>query len=269
VRQVRRWWPERPLVLVGDATYSALELLYTCQALLRSVLVITRLRLDAALYNPAPKKRKLGRPRLKGKRLPTLAQRLADPRTKWRKARLQWYGQANRPIEYATGKAVWYHSGKPPVHIRWVLLRDPEGVFESQALLSTDVEQSALEIVRLFMRRWPMEVTFQEVRAHLGLDGQRQWNDRAIARTTPSLLGLFSLITLAAHRIQANSGSARQLLRTAWYKKELPTFSDALAWVRNRLWREGNFWTSIQELHSMKIKPSLFQQMEDLICRAA
>lgn len=269
VRQVRRWWPERPLVLVGDATYAALELLYTCQALVKLVTVITRLRLDAALYAPAPKKRKLGRPRLKGKRLPTLARRLTDSRTKWRKVRVHWYGQPNRRIEYATGKAVWYHSGKPPVHIRWVLIRDPEGVFEPQALLSTDVEQRALEIVRLFMRRWPMEVTFQEVRTHLGMDGQRQWNERAIARTTPSLLGLFSIVTLVADRIQRRQKTTRPLLWAAWYKKELPTFSDALGWVRCQLWRDENFWTSIQRSYDTKITAPIFRHMEDLICTAA
>ena len=270
VRQVRRWWPERPLVLVGDATYAALELLYTCQALLKSVIVITRLRLDAALYAPAPKQKgKVGRPRLKGKRLPTLAQRLTDPRTKWRKVRVPWYGQPNRRLEYATGKAVWYHSGKPPVHIRWVLIRDPEGVFEPQALLSTDVEQNALEIVRLFMRRWPMEVTFQEVRTHLGLDGQRQWNERAIARTTPSLLGLFSIVTLVADRIRGQQKIIRPLLWAAWYKKELPTFSDALGWVRRCLWRDEDFWTSIQKTHDTKITAPTFRHLEELICTAA
>lgn len=269
VRQVRRWWPERQLVLVGDATYAALELLHACQTLPQPVTLISRLRLDAALYTPAPQQRKRGRPRLKGKRLPTLAQRLHNPRTKWHQVRLDWYGQPKRRIDFATGTAVWYHSGKPPVRLRWVLIRDPEGAFQPQALLCTDEGLNGLEILRLFMRRWSMEVTFQEVRAHLGMDGQRQWNERAIARTTPCLLGLFSLVTLAAHRIQANRKSARQLLWTAWYKKDHPSFSDALAWVRHRLWREEDFWTSIHELHHTKIITPVFQHVSDLICRAA
>lgn len=269
VRQVRRWWPKRELVLVGDAIYAALELLHACQTLLRPVTLITRLRLDAALYTPAPKERKLGRPRLKGKRLPTLAQKLRHPRTKWQKVRIDWYGQPNRRIQFTTGKAVWYHSGKPPVSIRWVLVRDPEGVFKPQALLSTNHHLGGLEILHLFMRRWSMEVTFQEVRTHLGMDGQRQWNDRAIARTTPCLLGLFSLVTLAAHQIQAHQTSVRQILWTAWYKKEHPTFSDALAWVRNGLWRQESFWTSVHDSHDTKIIAPVFKHMTDLICRAA
>lgn len=269
VGQVRRWWPERELVLVGDAIYAALELLHACRTLLRPVTLITRLRLDAALYTPAPKKRKRGRPRLKGKRLPTLAEKLVDRRTKWHKVHLDWYGQAKRRIDFATGTAVWYHSGKPPVPIRWVLIRDPDGVFKPQALLCTNDQLSGLEILRLFMRRWSMEVTFQEVRAHLGLDGQRQWNEQAIARTTPCLLGLFSVVTLVANQIQASGPSARQLLWTAWYKKEYPTFSDALGWVRSRLWRDANFWTSIHELHNTKIITPIFKHMTELICKAA
>jgi hypothetical protein len=270
VRQLRRWCPKRDLVLAGDNIYAALELLHTSQTLPEPVTVITRLRLDAALYTPAPKKgKKKGRPRVKGQRLPTLAQRRVDPKTEWHQVRLDWYGQPKRRIEFATGTAMWYHSGKPPVPIRWVLIRDPEGVFKPQALLSTNDQLSALEIVRLFMRRWPMEVTFQEVRAHLGMDGQRQWNERAIARTTPCLLGLFSLVTLMAHQIQAKTPSARQLLWTAWYKKEHPTFSDALGWVRHRLWRDENFWTSIHESHGIKITTPVFKHLEELICRAA
>ncbi len=269
IEQVRRWWPERKLVFVGDATYSALELLHACQKLVRPVTLITRLRLDAALYTPAPKTQTLGRPRLKGKRLPTLAAKLKNPRTRWKKVRLDWYGQKQRRIEFGTGKAVWYHGGKPPVPIRWVLVRDPEGVFKPQALLSTDNKTTALEILRFFMRRWSMEVTFQETRAHLGLDGQRQWNERAIARTTPCLLGLFSLVTVMAHELQRKSADVREILWTAWYRKEHPTFSDALAWVRHRLWREEGFWMSLRDSHATKIVAPMFKHITELICRAA
>lgn len=268
IGQLRRWWPDRDLIVLGDSTYSALELLHSCQKKLRPVTFITRLRLDAALYAPAPRKRRMGRPPLKGKRLPTLAAKLQNRRTKWQRMHLEWYGQKHRWIEFCTGKAVWYHSGKPPVTIRWVLVRDSEGDFKPQAFLSTKDKLSAGQIVRYFMRRWPMEVTFQEVRTHLGMDGQRQWNDKAIARTTPCLLGLFSLVTLMANQIHANTSQAREILWTAWYKKEDPTFSDALAWVRNRLWREESFWTSVHASHNTKTIAPIFKHMTNIICRA-
>ena len=100
----------------------------------------------------------------------------------------------------ATQTAVWYHAGKPVVPIRWVLIRDPQGKFETQALLSTDLMLAALEIVADFVQRWQVEVTFAVARAHLGMETQRQWNDQAIARTTPVLLALYSVVTLMAQQ---------------------------------------------------------------------
>jgi hypothetical protein len=114
------------------------------------------------------------------------------------------------------------------------LVRDPLGKFEHQALLSTKQEYSPKQLLEGFVRRWQMEVTFEEARAHLGVETQRQWSDLAIARTTPILLGLFSLVTILAHHLQANfSWKIRQ---TIWYSKPLPTFSDALALVRRFFW---------------------------------
>ena len=115
-----------------------------------------------------------------------------------------------------------------------MLIRDPKGRFEPQALLSTDAALAATQIVGAFVRRWAVEVTFQEAHAHLGIEGQRQWNDLAIARSTPLRLALFSLVTLLVHRQPDWQASVRQ---AAWYKKALPTFSDALAQVRRCLWR--------------------------------
>jgi hypothetical protein len=198
--------------------------------------VVTRLRLDAALYEPAPVPAAgtRGRPRKKRRRLPTLEQVAADPRTDWQTLTVAlWYGQTNRVIEIASGTAVWFHGGKPPVAIRWVLIRDPQGQFATQALLSTDTEADAEDIVRWFVQRWQLEMTFEEVRRHLGVETQRQWSKRAIARTTPILLALFSLVTVLADRLIA--GRAMPVRTSAWYRKARPTFSDALALVRRQL----------------------------------
>jgi hypothetical protein len=137
----------------------------------------TRLRLDAALYEPAPPRRprQTGRPRLKGRRLPTLAAVAADPATASTAITVaQWYGAGERIVEVASGTAVWYHSGLPPVPLRWVLIRDPAGAFATQALLGTDLDAAPAQILGWFVQRWQLEATFEEARRHLGLETQRQ-----------------------------------------------------------------------------------------------
>ncbi len=85
-----------------------------------------------------------------------------------------------------------------------------------------------------FVHHWQVEVTFHEVRTHLGVETQRQWVDLAILRITPALLGLFSLATLLADVHARHKKLCIQ--RTAWYDKKLPTFSDALATIRQEFW---------------------------------
>lgn len=265
---VRRWLPQRELVFVADSSFAALELLVQVQSLPKTSL-ITRLRLDAALYDPAPPRdpRQKGRPRLKGKRRPTLEAVLADEETEWTTLKVdQWYGEGPREVEVATDTAVWYHAGKAPVAIRWVLIRDPQERFKAQALLSTTLDHTAEQIVTWFVRRWTMEVTFEEARAHLGMETQRQWNDRAIARTTPALLSLFSLVTLTAQLlIEKGAGTVR---RTAWYAKPYPTFSDAIALVRRQLWDHIHFSTSQPETDMVKMPRDLFERFMDVMSYA-
>ena len=145
-----------------------------------------------------------------------------------------WYDGTTRAVELTSQTAVWYRSGKPPVLIRWVLIRDPQGVFAPQALLCTDPSADPTQILEWFVLRWQLEVTSREVRAHLGVETQRQWSDRAIARTTPILMGLFSWTTLAAQLLRQQRPSAHRT--AAWYDKPSPTFVDAIALVRRHLW---------------------------------
>jgi hypothetical protein len=269
IRLLRRWLPGRELVFVTDNSFAALELLAQVQSLPKTRL-ITRLRLDAALYDPAPPRPAgtRGRPRLKGKRRPTLEAILADGDTEWTTLKVdQWYGEGPRDIEVATDTAVWFHAGKVPVPIRWVLIRDPQKRFKAQALLSTTLDDTAEQIVHWFVRRWTMEVTFEEARAHLGMETQRQWNDLAIARTTPALLSLFSIITLIAHfLIEAGTNHVRS---TAWYTKIHPTFSDAIALVRRHLWDHIHFSTSQKEVDMIQIPRALFERFIDAMSYAA
>ncbi len=267
---LRRWLPERQLVVVADNGYSALDFLHACKGLAAPVTVITRLRLDAALYEPAPLRQpgQIGRPALKGRRLPTLAKRLNDPRTAWRSVKVIWYEGKERNVEVASGTAVWYHTGKPPVSIRWIFVRDPDGEFDTQALLSTNLETDPLQIIEWFILRWRLEVTFQEVRLHLGVETQRQWSDLAISRTTPVLFGLFSLVTLAAHELYREEAFSPR--SAAWYCKPLPTFSDALATLRVRLWPcSGVFARSSRGREVKEIPVPLLDRLVEALCYAA
>ena len=268
VLQARRWMPGRALVLVADSSFAALELL--AGLVRQDVTCVTRLRLDAALYTPAPPRRPKtrGRPRTKGERLPTLAKVLTDTATPWRRVTVpDWYGEGARVVEICSETAVWRHAGRPAVPIRWVLLRDPGRRFDPQALLCTDLAQEPLQIVRWFAQRWQLEVTFREVRDHLGVETQRQWSDKAIARTTPCLLGLFSVVTLLAARLSRHARF--QVSAAAWYRKQRPTFADTLAAVRRQVWREQGFLTSRHASEPTKLRPALRDGIVHALCYAA
>jgi hypothetical protein len=266
----RRWLPDRPLVVVADSHYACLALWAACQQWAQPVTLITRLRLDAALYAPAeprpPGKR--GRSPRKGKRLPTLQAVLQDPATAWRRVQVpRRYSAGARVVEIVSETCVWYHSGEPVVPLRWVLVRDPEGKFPPQAFLCTDLTADPVQILSWFVQRWQLEVTFQEARAHLGIETQRQWNERAIARTTPALLGLFSVVTLLADR-HAARGTLRPQ-EAAWYHKPAPTFSDALAAVRRELWEHLVFYTSCAKRDSDKCRTAWLGCLTDALAYAA
>ena len=264
-----RWLRGREVVVVADSSYAVIELLKQVSDT-PEVSLITRLRLDAALYDPAPPRSpgQNGRPRKKGARRPTLQQVLKDPATPWTQVRVNnWYGGGVREVEVCTDTAVWYHTGLPPVPVRWVLIRDPQGEFEPQALVTTHLAHTPEQLLEWCVRRWTMEVTFEEARAHLGLETQRQWNDWAIGRTTPALFGLYSLVTLMAHAVlQAETRAVRT---AAWYAKVRPTFSDALAVVRRELWSTCHFSLSRIKAEVVEIPRSLLERLTDAVCYAA
>jgi hypothetical protein len=268
--QVHRWLPGRQLVVLADNSFAAIELLWRMTQLNNPICMITRFRLDAALYCPAPERKEgqKGRPRKKGDRLPTLQQVLDDPRTVWKKVSVpNWYGAGRREVEIVSNTAVWFHNGLPPLPIRWVLIRDPKGKFKPQALLSTDLTNKPEQIVEWFVMRWQVEVTFHEVRTHLGVETQRQWSDLAIARTTPILLGLFSLVTLLAH---THTKRGKLPVRQAtWYIKSLPTFSDALAIVRQTFWQHLYFQSSDFQGDIRKIPAKALECLRNAVCYTA
>jgi hypothetical protein len=269
IRLVARWLPGREITFVADSSFAVLELLDQVKTLPRTS-VITRLRLDAALYDPPPPRAPgtKGRPRRKGARRPTLEAVLMDERTQWTTLIVdQWYGEGPREVAVTTDTAVWYHTGKPPVAIRWVLIRDPHERFKPQALLSTNLAHTPAQMLPWFVQRWTLEVTFEEARAHLGMETQRQWNDRAIARTTPALLSLYAIITLTAHLLIEKGATC--VRSTAWYRKTRPTFADAIALVRRQLWDHLHFSTSPQETDMVKLPRELFERFTEALCYAA
>ncbi len=269
---IRRWQPEREIVAVADSTYASLKLLDRCSKLADPITFISRLRLDAALYETAPPRYpgQIGRPRIKGERLPNLSEIAEDPDTIWKSITVaNWYGKTRRSVEVVSRTAIWYSTGLPAVPLRWVLMRDPHEEFETQALLCSDLDADPERIICWFVRRWQMETTFQEVRQRLGFETQRQWSDLAIQRTAPALLGLFSLVALFAHQHMAKcADSARQ---TAWYRKLHPTFSDALAQVRRQLWaqEQATFCGSPREPDTVKVPREFVERLTDAVCYAA
>ena len=247
-----------------------MKLLDRCRKLSKPITFVSRLRLEA-LYEPAPARRpgQIGRPRLKGERLPNLSVVAEEPNTAWEPTKIaNCYGSEDRTLELASQTAVWYSTGLFAVPLRWVLIRDPEGRFESQALLCLDLDADPERIVRWFAMRWQVEVTFQEARRHLGLETQRQCSELAIRRTTPALLGLFSVVTLCAdHQMRRAAGALRP--QAAWYRKMHPTFADALALVRKELWASATFHGSPAHSDTVKVPRALVQRLTEAVCYTA
>ncbi len=262
---ILRWLPDRSAILVGDSSFGTHELAHAVSG---KATLISRLRLDASLFAP-PEPRKTGdkgRPPIKGKPLPKLRTRLDDPDAAWTPTAVgNWYGgKKNRTLEILSGTALWHRSGTPPKSIRRVLVRDPDGEREPQAFFSTDPGIEPEKIISIFVRRWQIEVTFQEARAHLGVETQRQWSDLAIERTTPALLGLYSLVCLWAGGILARSPHP---FKAAWYEKTLFTFSDAIAAVRTEIWLDCIFQRSPPNPERQEIPPP--ETARSLVCGLA
>jgi hypothetical protein len=270
IERVRRWHPEREIQVVGDGSYAALELVRQCQGLPRPVRFISRLRLDAQLYAPPapqPKSKRGPKPK-KGGKLPTLAERLSEAATPWQRLTVSWYGGNPRTVEFITGTALWYHPGSPPLSLRWVLVRCPPNTpkkerFPPTGLFCSEPTVTAPHILAAFLQRWNLEVTFEELRAFLGLETQRQWSDRAIERTTPCLFGLFSLVVLMAKVGYPDRLPIRQ---TAWYAKEEATFSDVLASVRQALWSGGNYTISPDHPDLLLLPKPLAFSLFEMVC---
>ena len=272
IRVVRRWLPHVAITVLGDQAYSVVELAHACRRC--GVRLIAPLRLDAVLHEAPPPRQPgtRGRPPLKGRRLPTLAERLHDAATPWQPLCVRWYDGRLRWLQVSSGTALWYRSGQPVLPLRWVLVRPCDAQDPPRAFFSTCPSDQASDMVACFIKRWGIETTFEESRAHLGFETQRQWSDLAIERTTPCLLSLYSLVALLAHDLYPGSSPGQVLdgrlavRRSAWYGKEQATFSDALAAVRQHLWEAEYFPTSTPDTEWVEIPRVYLQRLMQSVC---
>jgi DDE superfamily endonuclease len=257
MKQVRRWLPNRRPVLVVDGGFAAVVLALACVR--NRVAMVSRLRWDAALYHPpGPQPRgKRGPKPLKGKRQRSLQGWAERSDTPWETAEVDWYGGQRKPLWLFSRTALWYPPGLPPVAIRYVLVADPEGKLRMEAFFCTDLETTPGQILQWVVRRWSVEVTFEEARAHLGVATQRHWSDKAITRTTPVLLALFSLVTVLALKLSPDEPIPVPV--TAWYHKAEPTFADCLALVRRHLWHARYLVHSAPQAEDVQFPRAAFE----------
>jgi hypothetical protein len=257
VKQVRRWLPDRPLVLVVDGGFAAVSLALACAK--NRVVMVSRLRWEAALYHqPGPQlPGKRGPKPTKGKRQRSVQGWAERSDTPWQGVEVDWYGGQRKQLWVFSHTALWYTPRFPPVAIRSGLVADPEGKLRMEAFFCTDLQATPEQIRPWVVMRWSVEITFEEGRRHLGLETQRQWSDRAIARTTPVLLALFSLVTMMALRL--NPGGQIPVPATAWYHKTEPTFADCLALVRRHLWRAWYPVNSVVEPEFVQFPREIFE----------
>jgi len=232
--QLRRWLPQMAIRIVADGAFCSAKLVWT--AIQLNINLISRFRLDARLFDFPQKKQGPGRPAKRGRRLPSPKELLQHVDTPWQTAEVEWYGGRKKKIQYVTTTCLWSPVGGQAMPIQLVVVKDLSGKFKPAALMSTDITLSALVIIQEFVKRWAIEVTFREAREHLGIETQRQWSDKAIARETPALFALYSIVILIGLRLEKVP-----IRTTAWYSKQSNTFSDILVEIRRILWRERYF----------------------------
>ncbi len=266
--QIRRWFPKRAMVLVGDGAYAAVTLAIRCAGFDVPVALVTRFRLDACLYDPPPPEQpgKRGPKPKKGKRQRSLLERSKDDSTEWTPIDIVWYDGIKRSLEIFSGISLWHKAGNNPVPVKWVVVRDPKGNLRTEAFFCTDIKVKSKQILQWIIYRWNIEVTFEELRAHLGLETQRQWSDLAILRTTPALFSMFSIIVLMAMDIL--KGTELPIIKSAWYDKQEATFSDVIALVRRHIWSSRYLTESTQNNDQSYFKQNLLETLLDQVCYA-
>jgi hypothetical protein len=267
-----RWFPERRFILLGDGGFASHGLARFCHRHRRRLTLVSLLHPRAHLCEAPPKPRKgqLGRRRIRGAKLPHPQDVVADAQTKHRRATVNWYGGKRRRVEFVSQAAHWYKATEGLVPIRWVFVHDLEGTHEDRYFYCTDPTLSPSAIIGLYTGRWSIEVTFQEVRQHLGFATPRNHKDKSVLRTAPCLLGLFSVVSLLFHRSSMRGGKAAPRPKVyPWYAKAQVTFSDALAAVRRQFWQKTIFSQALSHEDLKKLPLKLRDTLLDYLSVAA
>ena len=275
MKSIAAQYPDRAIHITGDGGFAIVEFVRACQEL--NINLTSRIRPDAGLYDypmHQPKSKKGPKP-AKGNKQMKLEDRLLDPKSVWTKAISPWYGGAEKEIFYLEGRCLWYTPRCPPVSVHWVLIkfqiagRKPgEHIWKYASFFCSDPTSkiTALDIIGRYANRWNIEVTFEELRAHLGFETQRQWSNLAIERTTPCLFGLFSLIVLMGKALYPEK---LPVLQSKWYRKEDATFSDVLSAVRSHLWSKMNYMNSSFNDDMRLIPGEIWDRMMNVVCLAS
>lgn len=232
ILQIRRWaGPKRKIIVVADSAFCCRDICKTC--IKYNVTFCTQLRLDASLYDfPPVHSGKRGRPRIVGKRLPNLETLTKDKKQKWVRLLMPWYSGKSKDLDVLTGTCLWYHNTVGGVPIRWIMTKDPAGENKPMAILVTDFRICAEEAIELFVGRWPIETTFQEINQNLGLETIHTWSDKSVNRSAPAIIASYSLACLIVNESVKTTGVEVSPQTSVWYKKETITFSDVMIYLK-------------------------------------
>ena len=248
------WFPDRKFVFAGDGAYGTHQMTRFAYKYRKRLTLVSKFSGDASLFAPPPKRKnpKVGRPRVKGKALPSPAEVVAKKK-KGKRLRVRWYGGGWRNVEVITGKGHWYQSGKGAIEVLWVFVRDLSGTHRDEYFFTTDLSMSAKAVVEMYGGRWNIETTFQEMREHLGLETTRGWSRQTVLRMAPCLFCVYTLVVIFFDTLPWSNPHVRL---KHWVGKEQTTFSDMIISVRHYLWMEWIFaWVPGGEVVQKLSKP--------------
>jgi len=270
IAKLMRWFPQRRFILLGDGGYASHGLAAFCHRHRRHLTLVSLLHPRACLYQPPPPLRKgqMGRRRIRGAKMPHPEDVVAATATRTR-AKVSWYGGKDRRVELVSQTAHWYKATEGLVPIRWVFVHDVQGTHEDRYFYCTDPTKTARQIIQLYTARWSIEVTFQEVRQHLGFASPRNRKDKSVLRTGACLLCLFSVVCLIFGKMAHAKPSLTKPPQCQWYVKTHLTFTDVLASVRRQFWKETVFSEALPHGDLEKLPTKLLDILLDQLAPAA
>jgi DDE superfamily endonuclease len=253
--RLMRWFPDRHFIFVGDSGYGTSETARFCQKHRQHLTLVSKFYADAALYEPPPPRTRhtMGRPRVKGQKLPSPREVVANT-AKRTHLTVAWYGGTTRDIEVVTGTGHWYRIGEDLVAVRWVYVHDCTGTHRDEYFFTTDITMKPQQMVERYTQRWSIETTFQECREHLKLESTKSYGQQTVLRFTPCLFGLYTMVVL----LYLHLPHPLNILSTMfWRGKSTVTFSDMIMCVRRALWEQWCFHTQAHAQEFSKLSPSL------------